>query len=87
MKKSLISAALFGAVALAGCEKKPAVEADKADMEKCYGVAKAGKNDCAADKVHSCAGTSTVDGGKQDWVYTPKGLCNKLVNGSLTPGG
>ena len=57
MKKSVISAALLGTLALVGCEKKPTEEVAKADMEKCYGVAKAGKNDCAADKVHSCAST------------------------------
>jgi uncharacterized membrane protein len=57
--------------------------ADK-KMEKCYGVAKAGKNDCG-DKLgkHSCAGQSTIDGDKNEWVYTPKGLCNKLVGGEL----
>lgn len=55
------------------------------EKEKCYGVAKAGKNDCAAaDGSHSCAGSQKVDGDKQSWLYTPKGLCEKLVGGSLT---
>lgn len=51
-------------------------------MEKCYGVAKAGKNDCA-DKTgkHSCAGHSKEDGSDDNWIYTPKGLCDRLVNG------
>jgi uncharacterized membrane protein len=61
----------------------PAGAADKPDVEKCYGVTKAGKNDCAAAK-HSCAGQSKVDGDGKDWVEVPKGTCAKLANGSLT---
>lgn len=53
-------------------------------MEKCYGVVKAEKNDCA-DKLgkHSCASQATMDGDKNEWVYLPKGTCEKLVNGEL----
>lgn len=53
--------------------------AQAAEMEKCYGVAKAGKNDCATG-AHSCAGNSKTDG--EGWLNTPKGLCDKLVGGS-----
>lgn len=51
--------------------------------EKCYGVAKAGKNDCQTP-TSSCAGTSKVDGQKDAWLYAPAGLCAKLAGGSLT---
>ena len=54
-----------------------------ADMEKCYGVSKAGKNDCQT-KTTSCAGTSTQDGQKDAWVFLPKGTCEKIVGGSLS---
>ncbi len=55
------------------------------DKEKCYGVVKAGKNDCGNKAgTHSCAGQATVDGDKGEWVLVPAGLCEKLVNGSLT---
>ena len=54
------------------------------DMEKCYGVAKAGQNDCAAGEGTTCQGTSTVDGQKDAWIYVPAGLCEKLVGGNLT---
>ena len=54
-----------------------------ADMEKCYGVSKAGKNDCQT-KTSSCAGTSTQDGQKDAWVFLPKGTCEKIVGGSLS---
>ena len=49
----------------------------KADKEKCYGVAKAGKNDCAANG-HSCAGQSKVDMGKDEWKYVAKGTCKDM---------
>ena len=58
--------------------------ADKAGAtEKCYGVAKAGKNDCAANG-HSCAGQNKKDGDAKEWIKLPKGMCEKLVGGSLT---
>jgi len=52
-------------------------------MEKCYGVVKAGKNDCAT-KTTSCAGTSTVDGQGDAFIAMPKGLCDRLVGGSTS---
>ena len=49
----------------------------KEGKEKCYGVAKAGKNDCAANG-HSCAGQSKVDNDPTEWKYVPKGECEKM---------
>ena len=50
--------------------------------EKCYGVAKAGHNDCGnLAKTHSCAGQSTVDRDPGEWIAVPAGLCNKLAGG------
>jgi uncharacterized membrane protein len=60
-----------------------AVAADKADTEKCYGVAKAGKNDCAG-AAHACAGQSRNDANAKEWVSLPKGTCERIVGGSLT---
>ncbi len=85
MKKSkLITASLVsGAVSLAlfGAQD---VQAGNADKEKCYGVAKVGKNDCAhSGGKHTCGGQATKDGDATEWVYVPKGLCEKLVGGSL----
>ena len=59
----------------------PAMAAGK---EKCYGVAAAGQNDCAT-KSSSCAGTAKVDNQGDAFVAVPKGLCEKLAGGSLTP--
>src|SRR5438309_202642 len=43
--------------------------------EKCYGIAKAGLNDCASRGVHSCAGTSVLNNDPSSWVYVPAGYC------------
>jgi len=53
--------------------------------EKCYGVAKAGKNDCAANG-HGCSAQGKTDADKKEWITVPKGTCDKLVGGSTTPG-
>lgn len=44
-------------------------------MEKCFGVALAGKNDCAAGAGTTCAGTSKVDYQGNAWTLVPEGTC------------
>jgi uncharacterized membrane protein len=58
--------------------------ADEAGKEKCYGVALAGQNDCAAGPGTSCAGTSTVDYQGNAWKLVDAGTCVE-IGGSLTP--
>lgn len=49
------------------------------DKEKCFGIAKAGQNDCASiSGAHSCAGQSKVDMDKMEWKYVAKGTCKDL---------
>ncbi len=54
-------------------------------VEKCYGVVKAGKNECST-KIgkHACAGMAKTDSSPYEWIKVPNGVCNKLVGGSLT---
>jgi uncharacterized membrane protein len=52
--------------------------------EKCYGIAKAGLNDCQT-ATHSCAGTSTKDMDGASWIYVPAGSCDKIAGGSIMP--
>lgn len=52
--------------------------------EKCYGVAKAGRNDCFF-AANSCAGTATQDDLPDAWIYVPKGTCEKITGGSTAP--
>lgn len=59
------------------------IAADKPEMEKCYGVVKAGKNDCASNG-HACAGQSKAAKNAAEWLSLPKGSCERLVGGSLT---
>jgi uncharacterized membrane protein len=52
---------------------------DKMGKEKCFGVAKAGQNDCANTAgTHSCAGQSKVDMSADDWKYVAKGTCKEM---------
>lgn len=56
---------------------------DVPGMEKCYGVAKKGMNDCGTAS-HNCAGEAKQDAAKNEWIHMPTGLCNKIVGGSTT---
>ncbi len=80
---TLALTALASGVALA--EDMPK---DKANMEKCYGVALAGKNDCKAGAGTTCAGTAKADYQGNSWKYVPKGTCTTVKTpkgtGSLT---
>ncbi|PVV08820.1 MAG: hypothetical protein B6D72_15695 [gamma proteobacterium symbiont of Ctena orbiculata] len=84
MKKTTTSAIVAGAITTA-LSLSPLSLAQAADTEKYYGVAKAGKNDCAAGPGTSCAGTSTVDAQGNAWMLVLKGTCDKIVGGSLDP--
>ena len=75
---TLIAASTFAPAAQAADEKAK-------DKEKCYGVAKAGKNDCAS-QGHSCSGQSKTDRNAKDWIYVPTGTCERIMGGSTTMG-
>jgi uncharacterized membrane protein len=79
--KTSVLAAAVGSLLVLGMS---AQAADKPQMEKCYGVAKAGKNDCAANG-HACAGQAKQDGNAKEWVSLPKGTCDRIVGGSTSP--
>lgn len=64
------------AVALAGLVSSGLAAAAPEKMEKCYGVAKAGQNDCASKTGgHACAGQSKKDNSLNDWKNVPAGTC------------
>ena len=54
-------------------------ESPSGRKDKCYGIALAGENDCAAGPGTSCEGTSTVDFQGNAWTYSPKGSCQFIV--------
>jgi uncharacterized membrane protein len=82
-KTALVASSVLGALALAAAGAHAAPVAKPTGSEKCYGVAKAGKNDCAAG-VHSCAGQSNKNFDRDAYVYLPKGECAKLAGGNLS---
>jgi uncharacterized membrane protein len=65
------------AAALAGLTAASVGVAHAADTEKCFGVAKAGQNDCAT-ATHGCQGQSKADNDKTDFKSVPKGTCQKM---------
>ena len=85
-KTVLNTAILAGAVATAMAGVT--VPAAAADV-KCFGVAMAGANDCAAGPGTTCAGTSTMDYQANAWKYVPAGTCATIKTpkgmGSLEP--
>jgi uncharacterized membrane protein len=83
--QTTIQAAVAGLLALgfAASTASAAPAAPQPTKDKCYGVAKAGQNDCAAGK-HSCAGQSTVDKDPVSWKYVDKGTCEKM-GGTMAP--
>jgi len=86
-RQMVVAAAVALAALVAGASR--AADAPKPDMEKCYGVAQAGKNDCAAGAGTTCAGTAKADYDGAHWKYVPKGTCVTMKTpkgmGSLTP--
>jgi uncharacterized membrane protein len=76
MTQRAMIAATAAAVMSLSMVVTPATAAEK---EKCYGVAKAGQNDCAsATGSHSCAGQAKLDMDKAEWKYVPKGTCKDM---------
>jgi uncharacterized membrane protein len=80
----VVSAALASVLAMGLLPSAQAQDSSK-EKEKCYGIAKAGQNDCANKAgTHSCAGQTKVDFAPDDWKYVTTGTCVKM-GGSLTP--
>jgi len=76
--------------ALVAAASSASVPAQAQEMEKCYGVAMKGQNDCAAGPGTTCAGTSTIDYQGNAWKLVPKGTCATMElpdnrAGSLEP--
>ena len=81
-----LASALVGSMAISAVAVAQTGPAPKPEFkfEKCFGVVKAGKNDCQT-ATHSCAGSAKQDAAGDSWVYVPAGTCDKLVGGSVEP--
>lgn len=88
MKNSQIISAAIGSLLVLGLTAGTASAADKPEMEKCFGIAKAGHNDCSSNKsAHACAGQATKNNDPMDFVAVPKGTCDKIAGGELMDNG
>ena len=74
-KRVIASSTLASVLALAIGQAQATTDAKA--QEKCFGIAKAGQNDCAG-ATHSCAGQAKTDKAPDDWKYVAKGTCTKL---------
>jgi uncharacterized membrane protein len=85
MKNSriLVTSAIAGLIA-AGSAAQAGAQDKSGARDKCYGIAKAGQNDCGTAK-HSCAGKATRDNDPGEWKYVAAGTCEK-VGGKSTAG-
>ena len=84
-KTALITTAVGGLLAAAQLglhAQQPAPNPGYA-AERCFGVARAGKNDCAANG-HACQGQAKRDHNPREWLFLPAGTCERIVGGSLT---
>jgi len=82
---AFIASALVAAVSIASAAAQTGpAPVPTYKSEKCFGIAKMGKNDCQT-AASSCAGTSKKDAQGDAWVYVAAGTCNKIVGASNTP--
>ena len=77
--QALVSSALATALSLGLVAQAQTADAAK---EKCYGIAKAGQNDCATGS-HACAGLAKADKDPAEWKYVAKGTCKDMKGLSL----
>ena len=77
-RHSLVLAAAFAAVASSAAIAQDKGASIKGEKERCYGIAKAGQNDCAAGPGTTCAGTSKTDYQGNAWKYVAKGTCEQI---------
>jgi uncharacterized membrane protein len=79
-QRAMIAAAAASLMSLALVSAPVAAQ----EKEKCFGIAKAGQNDCASiSGAHSCAGQSKVDMDKGEWKYVAKGTCKDMKGLSM----
>ena len=78
----MISTAVSSLLALGVMTASGNAMAGKKDVEKCYGVVKAGKNDCAGPG-HTCQGQARSDADPNEFILVPDGTCERLVNGEV----
>ena len=82
----LLQSAVAAILALAAVPVAAQDQKSQPKQEKCYGIAKAGQNDCGTAR-HSCAGKAAKDNAPDEWKYVPKGTCEKMGGKTVSSGG
>jgi len=77
---NVVKVAIASVLVLTAASSQAATSQQK--MEKCYGIVKAGLNDCQT-ATQACAGSATKDSQPDAFIFLPKGVCEKIVGGSL----
>jgi len=84
-----IASSLATVLAMIAAPASAAPKPPQPTMDKCFGIALKGDNDCAAGPGTTCAGTANADYQGNAWKYVPKGTCATIVtpkgNGSIEP--
>jgi uncharacterized membrane protein len=81
-KEHIVNGAIASLLALGALTTTSQAFAATGSVEKCAGVAKAGKNDCGTS-VSSCAATAKADRDAEAWILVPKGTCEKIAGGRI----
>jgi uncharacterized membrane protein len=84
--EKILHAAVASLLALGLSQPAAAQDKKDAEKEKCYGVAKAGQNDCGTAQ-HTCAGKAKKDNAPDEWKYVPRGTCEKAGGKTKAPAG
>ncbi|OAD22792.1 signal peptide protein [Candidatus Thiomargarita nelsonii] len=79
---TMVNTALASVLAMGLGTTSTNVLAGKPGFEKCAGIVKAGMNACGTSK-HGCGGVAKTDADSEEWIYLPKGTCEKIVNATL----
>ena len=82
----LLQSAVAAVLALGAAQALAQDSKKQPSTEKCYGIAKAGQNDCGTAR-HSCAGKAAKDNAPDEWKYVPKGTCEKVGGKTTSSGG
>jgi len=82
-KQALISTAVTSLMAVGALAMSS--QASAQDMEKCYGVVKAGANDCAGPG-HTCQGQAATDASPEEFILLPAGTCDRIAGGEVKDG-
>lgn len=78
-----LSVTLLTTAALMAMPAHAAMEGNHSQDERCFGIVKMKQNDCGTSQ-HTCANQAKTNGDPEEWIYVPKGTCERIVGGSLT---